>query len=648
MQPTKTLLATISILLFFNLFAQTEKTTAISIAFNTTLTTPLLNPPNISAVISDPIDPAKYSGIVVDILEDGLPILASNYTLAASSSKSSVVANSNVAITKSDGYATIKITPSAVGYANITLTLTKSSSSKTLVIKYAVSAASTTPASTYWHTGFSDASAVYVLDSNYMVVGDDEINNLYVVNRKQSGLPIQSFSFANLLGLTDMNNGSPREVDVEACAKSIANTTRVYWIGSLANAGSSNVYRPNANKIFATSITGTAGSTSFNIVGYYSSIRQQLITWGNNNGYNFTASTADGHDAKTIDGFNVEGMCFAPDNSTLYIGFRAPLVPTANRTKALIAPLLNFETWFNNGNTTGNPTIGSPIEINLGGRGIRDMVRLSNGIYIIVAGNYDNTPLNGAIFKWTGLATDVPIQITSMDISTINAEACAEITEAGQMQNNKLQIITDNGSTEFYGDGTEAKDLSENNYKKFRSDIIAASTNVLPLKLDYFIADRMNNNIHLKWKINDAGNLKNFAIYRSYNNSNFIPIATVASQTNKSIYTYTDNQIATKIYYRIGIFQKDGLEILSNTIALNAGAEKINIYPNPAKDFIHIIVAQNKKYTVEILNNQLTLVKKESIIGSSKISINHLIKGFYLLVLTNENNEQIREKIIVQ
>ena len=67
----------------------------------------------------------------------------------------------------------------------------------------AASAASNTPATTRFHTGSSDASAAIAIDENYMIVGDDEMNKLFVYNRKSPGLPITSFDFNGLLGLTD-------------------------------------------------------------------------------------------------------------------------------------------------------------------------------------------------------------------------------------------------------------------------------------------------------------------------------------------------------------------------------------------------------------------------------------------------------------
>jgi len=624
---------------------------AITIAFNTSLTTSLLLPPNISGVINDPTDPASTLGIIVDVQENGSPIAATDYTITASSNKTSVVPNANVVITKANGNATVKITPAGVGYATITLTLTKGSNTKTLQIKYASSAASATPASTYWHTGASDASAFIALDDDYMVMGDDEMNYFFVYKRMQSGLPVKSFYYGDLLGLTDGSTGNYKEVDLESCVRSKTIANRVYWLGSMSNAGSSNEYKPNSNKFFATTITGTGNTTNFTVNGYYSNMRQQLISWGDSYGYNFSASTASGHDAKTIDGFNAEGMNIAPDNTTLYIGFRAPLVPTANRTKAVIAPLLNFETWFNNGNPLGNPTFGAPIELNLGGRGIRDMVRLSNGVYIIVAGNYDNVPVNGAIYKWTGVATDAPVQVTTMNITALNAEACLEMNVGGQPAMNKLQVISDNGSFEFYNDGTEAKDLSQNTYKKFRDDIITAPSDVLPIQLDLFNADKREGYVLLSWQTTHDDNIVLFNIERSLNGVDFSTIGTVLSNNTHQYQWKDEHAIDGATYYRIRIKEKSGGYYYSTIRTVNTPiTKKVSIYPNPVTNNTFSIATNTTSNKQVIILDATGALYKTLSFSSATIDVNatQWAKGNYFIQITGENGLSYSRQIIVQ
>jgi len=254
---------------------------------------------------------------------------------------------------------------------------------------------------------------------------------------------------------------------VEAATTSPLNTGKVYWLGSMSNGKAPFDNKPNRDRIFATTISGTGAATTFSVTGY-ASLRSAILAWGDAHGYNFSASAAAGVDSKSPGGFAAEGMVFGPDSTTLYIGLRAPLVPTSNRTQAVIAPITNFESWFNGG-ATGSPTFGDPIELDLGHRGIRDMIRLPNGTYIIIAGNSDETPNTGAIYKWSGKAADAPIFILSRGF-TLNMEGVMPVYTNGQLSLTDLQVISDKGGDVLYNDGVSAKDLGAAIFKKFSLD----------------------------------------------------------------------------------------------------------------------------------------------------------------------------------
>ena len=612
-------------------------------------TTPLLNPPYVSTTISDASDPAQQLGIVTDVKNNNTAVAAANYTLTAASSNTTVLPNANIAITKADGQATIKITPAAVGYANVTLTLTSGGNSTTLVINYAASTASGTTSGTHWHTGTSDASAAIAIDNNYMITADDEKNILYVHSRSQSGLPATTFDYNqnNVLALTD-----GRELDTEAGVASPTVPGKVYLTGSMSN-GSNSPFadRPSRNRIIAVTVTGTGAATTFANAGYYAGLRQQLITWGDNYGYNFSASAATGKDPKFIDGFNIEGMVFAPDNATLYMGFRAPLVPTANRTKAVIAPVQNFETFFNNGAPSGNPTIGAPIELDLGGRGIRDIFRLSNGSYIILAGSYDGTS-NPAVYSWTGNATDAAMQLTDYNVTGLNVEGGMQINENGQMAPGKLQLISDDGDNVFYGDGIAAKDLTQNNYKKFRSDIVISST-ILPLNFTAFTATKQSDKVALTWAMAQPDNAVSFTIYRSVNGRDFTAIHTVNAARSQALYSYTDDSLAGKmVYYRIKAKEASGKEIWSAVRIINSGVSgnEISIYPNPVSgNQFTVASTQAGTKTVQVFTGTGVLYKLITFQSNAKeISTSEWPKGFYSIRITTAQNAVTTKEIIIQ
>jgi hypothetical protein len=426
------------------------------------------SPYGISGVINDPTDPASTLGINFTI-NDSL-VNVNSLTVTATSNNTAVVPNANLILTGSGASRNVKITPASIGYASINVTVSNGTLSTSYIILYAASVQSATPTSSFYHTGMSDASDGIPLDDTYFLTGDDELNVLNVYNRAASGLPAKSYNYTPYLNLP---NPQKPEVDLEASAKSIAYANRIYWTGSMSNSGDNFVNTPNRDRIFATNVTGTGATTSISVVGY-AVLRDKLIAWGDAHGYDFTSSAADGINPKLINGFDIEGMVMGPDGTTMYMGMRAPLVPMTNRTKAVIAPILNFETWFNNGTQTGDPTFGAPIELDLGGRGIRDIIRLSNGSYIISAGDPAADDSHSALFKWNGKASMAPVQVISDGDGALNMEGIMEVHTNGQLNLTKLEVINDGGSTILYTDLAEAKQLSVHNHRKFKSDILTS------------------------------------------------------------------------------------------------------------------------------------------------------------------------------
>lgn len=432
----------------------------------------LVSPPSpygLSGVINDITDPASTLGIDFSIGDDVTPV--ASLTVTVLSSNQTVVPNANLNLTGTNASRNLKITPAAVGYSSISVTVNDGTNNTSYIINYAASdpAPQFISASTAWHTGLSDASDAIALDSSYYITGDDELNVLNVYSRSQSGLPFVSYDYTSNLNLP---NPSSPEVDVEAATRSIVNANKMYWTGSYSNGKFPYDNKPNRDRLFATTVTGTGNATTFAFSGYVN-FRSELLAWGDANGYNFTASASAGVNSKGLGGFSLEGIVFGPDNTTMYLGLRAPLVPTSLRQNAVIAPILNFETWFNNGSPAGAPTFGSPIELNLDFRGIRDIIRLSNGTYIIVAGSpIDDGGVNN-LYKWSGYSSDAPVPITNTVGGLLNIEGLMQMNNAlGQPDLTQLQIISDGGAQILYQDNNEAKDFADLNLRKFRSDII--------------------------------------------------------------------------------------------------------------------------------------------------------------------------------
>lgn len=437
----------------------------------------------ISGVINDPTDPAKLLGIDFTLSDSDTPI--GDLTVTVISSNQAVVPNANLTLTGAGAERNLKINPTGVGLANITVTVSDGTLSSSYIINYAASAGSINP-TTRFLTGTSDASSAIAIDGNYMFVADDEDQTIRLYDRNNSGLPLASFDFTSLLGLSGSS-----EVDIEASTR-IGDT--IYWTGSHSNNSSGND-APNRERIFATQISGTGENTTLTFQGYYRFLEDDLIAWDNSNGHGLgagylglAASAANGVSPEVPNGFNIEGLTVAPDGNTGYIAFRAPNQPTTNRTQALIIPVTNFTSILNTtGGTTGSANFAAPIFLDLGGRGIRSIERNTNNQYLIIAGPAGgatgNPPNDFRLYTWTGNATDAPV-LRVADLTALNTNGSFEsIVEVPDSLTNtsQIQLLVDNGDTVWYNNGTISKDLAQDNFQKFRSEVITLDSPAVTL-----------------------------------------------------------------------------------------------------------------------------------------------------------------------
>jgi uncharacterized repeat protein (TIGR01451 family) len=456
---------------------------AIQAAATTTpyLAAPPAGPATVSGVLSDPTDPAATLGI--DFTIGDAETAVASLTVTVASNNQAVVPDANLTLTGSGASRNLKILPMGVGYATINVMVSDGTAQTSYVIQYAASAASADPATTRFLTGASDASTALAVDADTMLVGDDENQVLRLYRRDHSGLPVAGFDFTASLGLTDISGAVPREVDIEASTR-LGN--RLFWLGSHDNNSDGNP-RPNRNRLFATDLSGSGATATLAYVGRYDGLKTDLIAWDNGNGhglgashYGLAASAAAGvlPESPAGDGFNIEGLSIAPDGATAFVGFRAPLVPPGNRTRALLVPVTNLSALVTGNPSAGPATFGAPIELDLGGRGIRSIECNASGCLILAgppAGATGIPPADFRIYTWSGNPTDAP-SLRTTDLTTLAADGSFEgIVEVPSplTESSPIQLVVDNGDTVYYGDGVISKDQLAN-WQKSRSEIVTA------------------------------------------------------------------------------------------------------------------------------------------------------------------------------
>jgi hypothetical protein len=384
-----------------------------------------------------------------DTTNPGLPVTVSAAaTVTAASSDPGVAAAASV--TGSGGQRTLTVTPAGVGHATITLTATDpDGAAATATVDYAVSAALPGQPDARYHTGAGNGSAIIDVGGGYQLVGDDESDVLRLYSDTTSGPATRTFDFTGQLPF------GADELDLEAAAR-VGN--RIYWCGSMSNS-SSGTLEPSRSTVFATDVTGSGAATTLTYVGAYPGLRADLIAWdqGNGNALGFAASAASGVGGHTAGSFNVEGLEFAPDDTTAYLAFRGPLETPGDRADALIVPVTNLPQLVTG--AAGKATFGAAIEANLGGLGYRDIRRNAEDQYLIIAGAADETD-SYALYSWDGqpadppTATGTPLPAGAPDGSWESLGAVPDPLVDGAA----VPVMQDNGNTAWYGDGQTSKD----------------------------------------------------------------------------------------------------------------------------------------------------------------------------------------------
>ena len=312
--------------------------------------------------------------------------------------------------------------------------------------------------STVYMTGACDASAAVKVGADSVLVADDEDQKIRNYSLSRGGGPVSLTDVSGALALTDTRHGEPREVDIEAATRV---GDRIYWIGSHSNSAKGK-QRPNRRRLFATDLVQSGGRISLSVVGApFTRLREQLVDWDNQSGGALKLAEAIEGDPKRIDGFNIEGLSVTPDGKRGFIGFRAPVVDG----QAILVPLQNMFDLATG--AASQAALGEVIRLDLGGRGVRDIACNRSGCLLIAgpAGSEGDFKL----FTWSGDPANTP-KARAASLAGLNPEGIVELPEGPLSPASKLLLVSDNGTTDWYGDGTRCKDLSDPAQKKFRLD----------------------------------------------------------------------------------------------------------------------------------------------------------------------------------
>ena len=165
----------------------------------------------------------------------------------------------------------------------------------------------------------------------------------------------------------------------------------------------------------------------------------------------------------------------------------------------------------------------------------------------------------------------------------------------------------------------------------------------LPVTLIKFTGKLQNGTADLQWQTGLEDNFTTFELQRSTDGKTYSIVAVLNAKGDNSHYTASVPQTASTAYYRLKMIKGNNLFTFSPVITLTqSGKNLLDVYPNPAKDYIKI----NTSYagiagiynSSGILRRTITLMA-----GINKIDVGDLASGIYFIVSGNNKIKFIKQ-----
>lgn len=167
---------------------------------------------------------------------------------------------------------------------------------------------------------------------------------------------------------------------------------------------------------------------------------------------------------------------------------------------------------------------------------------------------------------------------------------------------------------------------------------------VVPVSLTDLSAEKDNESIVLTWHTSWEANFKNYEIERSIDGIHFEKIAVVVGQ-NLRLYSLTDKKLpaTSAAFYRLNMVDINGHSNFSKVISVRLTKEpSVQVYPNPAKDFITLKTAKSfaKNTHISIIDVTGRILLQQTIIAVTEninLDIRQLPAGRYFLRISSSS-----------
>ena len=173
------------------------------------------------------------------------------------------------------------------------------------------------------------------------------------------------------------------------------------------------------------------------------------------------------------------------------------------------------------------------------------------------------------------------------------------------------------------------------------------SGSILPVRMEYFTAQKQGNDVELKWKASSTGEGGTFVIERSLNGTSYENIGKVAINNNPGAFSYSFRDAAPekgKNFYRLRIQENNADPKLSSVVWVDLnGKASYAINPNISSSEVFITIPSPTR--LSIYNSSGVLVQRMQLQASQNINISALSGGLYHIQFegTSETLKFIRQ-----
>ncbi|MBO9701183.1 MAG: T9SS type A sorting domain-containing protein [Sporocytophaga sp.] len=180
---------------------------------------------------------------------------------------------------------------------------------------------------------------------------------------------------------------------------------------------------------------------------------------------------------------------------------------------------------------------------------------------------------------------------------------------------------------------------------------------ILPVEFLNITAKGAKNGVEISWSTAWENNSNSFIVERSVDGISFQKIGTVKAGGNTSLvsnYSFVDkNPVSGVVYYRVTEVDNDGSQTLSKIVAVNFENLFFAVYPNPAKDVLHIEsqVDENQELVISIQNSFGNIVYQNN--GADlksgdglAVDVSGFPSGLYFVMIDSGNIQKIYKVII--